>query len=254
MINDIPIGPITIHMYGIMIAIGLCLAVGVSMYRAKKEGLSTDVISDLVYCAVIGGLLGTRILYYITVLPQILENPSILWNFSEGYVVYGGVIGGVLAGYIYCRRKKVSFLQYFDLVMPQVAMAQGVGRIGCFFAGCCYGKETDLPIGITYTISKFAPNHVSLMPTQLISSFGDFCIFGLLLLYQKKHGKKDGTVGAMYLLLYSTGRFFIEFLRNDSRGKVGVLSTSQFIAVGTFVLGLVWFLVFSRKGKEPDHT
>lgn len=144
-------------MYGIMIALGLCLAIGVSMYRAKKENLSTDVISDLVYCAVIGGLLGTRILYYITVFPQILENPSILWNFREGYAVYGGVIGGVLAGYVYCRWKKVSFLKYFDLVMPQVAMAQAIGRIGCFFAGCCYGKETDLPIGITYTISNFAP-------------------------------------------------------------------------------------------------
>ena len=249
MINDIHIGPITVHMYGIMIAIGLCLAVGVSMYRAKKEKLSTDVISDLVYCAVIGGLLGTRILYYITVFPQILENPSILWNFREGYVVYGGVIGGVLAGYIYCRWKKVSFLQYFDLVMPQVVLAQGVGRIGCFFAGCCYGKETDLPIGITYTISNFAPNHVSLIPTQLISSVGDFCIFGLLLLYHKKCKKADGTVGAMYLLLYSAGRFCIEFLRNDNRGSVGALSTSQFIAIGTFLLGAVLYVVFSKKKK-----
>lgn len=251
MLNDIHIGPITIHMYGLMIAIGVCLAVVVASYRAKKQDLDENVIFDLLFCAVIGGFLGTRILYYLTVIPQIIVNPSILWNFSEGYVVYGGVIGGILVSFLYCKWKKLSFLKYFDLVMPEVVMAQGIGRIGCFFAGCCYGRETTLPIGITYTHSDFAPNNVSLLPTQLISCVGDLCIFAILLWYSKRK-KADGCVGAMYLIIYSIGRFCIEFLRNDERGAVGVLSTSQFISVGTLLLGIVLYVVMGKWAKSDS--
>lgn len=248
MINDIHIGPITIHMYGLMIAIGVFMAVTVASYRAKKQDLDDNVIFDLLICAVVGGFLGTRILYYLTMIPEIMTNPSILWNFKEGYVVYGGIIGGVLVSFWYCRWKKLPFLKYFDLVMPEVVMAQGIGRLGCFFAGCCYGSETTLPIGITYTHSDFAPNNVSLLPTQLISSVGDMCIFAVLLWYSKKK-KADGCVGAMYLILYSVGRFCIEFLRNDYRGSVGVLSTSQFISIGTLLLGIVLYVIMSRCAK-----
>lgn len=254
MINDIHIGPITIHMYGLMIAIGLFMAVTVASHRAKKQGLDDNVIFNLLICAVIGGFLGTRILYYLTMIPEIIADPSILWNFKEGYVVYGGIIGGVLVSLFYCKWKKQPFLKYFDLVMPEVVMAQGIGRLGCFFAGCCYGSETTLPIGITYTHSKFAPNNVSLLPTQLISSVGDLCIFGILLWYSKRK-KADGCVGAMYLIIYSVGRFCIEFLRNDYRGSVGVLSTSQFISIGTLLLGIILFMVMSRRGnKEKEVT
>ena len=251
MINDIQVGPITIHMYGLMIAIGVFLALVVSLHRARKLGLDENVIYDILYCAIIGGALGTRILYYITVIPDIIKEPSILWNFKEGYVVYGGVIGGVIAGAIYCKKKGVAFLKYFDLVMPQVVMAQGVGRFGCFFAGCCYGRETDLPFGITYTISKFAPNNIALMPTQLISSAGDFLIFVILLCYAKRK-KIDGTVGAMYLILYSIGRFLVEFLRADERGAVGALSTSQFIAIGTLSLGVLLYLALNKFNKNKE--
>lgn len=254
MINDIQIGPITIHMYGVMIAIGLCLAVTISSYRAKKCGLDEDTIYKILWNSVIGGFLGTRILYYITVFPSILKDPSILWDFASGYVVYGGIIGGIVANIIYFRIKKIPFLPYFDLVLPQVALAQAVGRLGCFFAGCCYGMETDLPIGITYTISKFAPNGVSIMPTQLFSSAGDLLIFIILLWYGKR-AKKHGEVGALYLILYSAGRFGIEFLRNDERGSVGSLSTSQFIAIGLFFVGIA-LMVFCRKlsGNEKKTT
>ena len=116
MINDIQLGPVTIHMYGLMIAIGVFLALVVSLHRAKKLGLDEGVIYDILYCAIIGGALGTRILYYITVMPDIIKDPSILWNFKEGYVVYGGVVGGVIAGAIYCKIKKVSFLPDFPYV------------------------------------------------------------------------------------------------------------------------------------------
>ncbi len=245
--NDIQIGPVTIHMYGVMIAIGFLMALLVTTKRAKARSLSEDIVFDLFFSSLIGGAVGTRLLYYLVSIPEIIENPSILWNFSNGYVVYGGIIGGILAGYILCKIKKVSFVPYFDLVMPAVAMAQGFGRIGCFFAGCCYGRETESAFSITYWNSQLAPNGVKLIPTQLISSAGDFAIFAVLLYYARKERAK-GRVAALYLILYSIGRFLVEFLRNDYRGSVGSLSTSQFISIGILVVGLVMF--FWRRKEE----
>lgn len=255
--NNIDIGPVHIHVYGIMVALGLCAAVIVSAYRAKKKRLSEDTVYTILWLSLIGAFIGTRVLFYLTVIPDIIENPSILWNFSNGYVVYGGVIGGVLANVIYFKVKKLEFLPYFDLVMPQVALGQAIGRIGCFFAGCCYGRETDLPIGFTYHTSDFAPTGVALIPTQLISCVGDLLIFFVLLLYAKRKEAK-GTVGALYLMLYSAGRFFIEFLRGDEeRGNIGLFSVSQVIAIVVFFVGLLLYVIFAKTGQnqmeEPDE-
>lgn len=245
MFNDIPIGPITIHMYGLMIALGFLSAYSLCVYRGKRRGLSEDILWGILCCAIVGGLIGTRILYYIVELPSILKDPSILWDFKNGYVVYGGIIGGVLAGFLYCRKKKVSFLKYFDLVMPAVALAQGLGRLGCFFAGCCYGRETNAWYGITFRNSKFALNNVKLVPTQLISSAGDFLICGILLLYAKRN-PVNGRVASAYLILYGFGRFGVEFLRNDYRGNIGWMSTSQLISVVIVAIGVALYLILPK--------
>lgn len=237
MLNNLQIGPITIHMYGLTVGIGFAAAYFICCIRARRKGLSEDILWGILLCAVLGIVTGSRFLYYLVSIPQIRKDPSILWNFKNGYVVYGGIIFGVLYGYLYCRKKQVSFLKYFDLVMPSVAAAQGFGRIGCFFAGCCYGRQTDSWFHIIYTHSDFAPNHVPLIPTQLISSAGNFLIAGFLIWYSTK-AKKDGAVGVMYMILYSMGRFFIEIFRNDFRGAWGGLSTSQLISIAVFLLGL----------------
>lgn len=245
MFNDITIGPVTIHMYGVMMAVGFLAALAMSLYRGKKKNMNEDIIWGIFFCAIIGGMAGSRILYYIVEIPRIIEDPSILWNFKNGYVVYGGVIGGILTSYIYCRIKKETFMPYFDLVMPAVSFAQGFGRIGCFFAGCCYGRETDAWYGIVFHNSKLAPNDVKLIPTQLISSAGDFLICGILLLYAAKK-PKSGRVASLYLMLYGVGRFAVEFLRNDYRGTVGILSTSQFISIGVVALGILLYVIAPR--------
>ncbi len=251
MFNDIPIGPVTIHMYGLMIALGFLSAYSLCVYRGKRRGLSEDILWGILCCAIVGGLIGTRILYYIVELPSILKDPSILWDFKNGYVVYGGIIGGVLAGFLYCRKKKVSFLKYFDLVMPAVALAQGLGRLGCFFAGCCYGRETDAWYGITFHNSKFAPNNVKLVPTQLISSAGDFLICGILLFYAKRN-PTDGRVASAYLILYGFGRFGVEFLRNDYRGNIGWMSTSQLISVVIVAIGVALYLILPKFSEREE--
>lgn len=249
MFNKITIGPVTIYMYGVMIAAGFAAALLMSNYRAKKRGLSEDTIFGIFLCALIGGMLGSRLLYYIVELPSIIEDPSILWNFKNGYVVYGGIIGGIVTSWIYCKVKKQSFITYFDLVMPAVSLAQGFGRIGCFCAGCCYGRKTDAWYGITFTHSDFAPNGVKLIPTQLLSSAGDFIICGILLWYAAKK-PKSGRVASLYLMLYGVGRFAMEFLRNDYRGTVGILSTSQFISIGVVILGILLYAIAPKLSER----
>lgn len=234
------IGPFTIHGYGLMIGIGVIAAYLTAEYRARKLRLDADqVFSLLIWCLVFGGL-GSKLLFCLTMLDVIIADPSyLLHSLANGWVVYGGLIGGVLGGFLFCRYKKINFLSYFDLALPSVALAQGFGRIGCFLAGCCYGRPTDSPIGITFTNSAYAPNGISLIPTQLISSGLDFLHF-FVLLYIARHKKAEGQVGGFYLIFYSIGRFILEYFRGDmERGRVGELSTSQFIAIFTLIAGIV---------------
>ena len=244
------IGPITIYGYGLMIAIGVLAAYFSATYRSKKYALDPDKVFYVTVWAVIGGFGGAKLLYLITQLPAIFKDPSLLKDARNGFVVYGGIIGGILAAWLYCKVSKLKFMKYFDLVMPSVALAQGFGRIGCFLAGCCYGKETNRAFHIIFHDSAYAPNNVPLIPTQLISSGLDFlnCIF-LMWFAGKKKG--DGQVAGLYLVCYSVGRFVLEFFRGDlERGNVGSLSTSQFIAIFTAIAGVVLFFWFGKKKAQ----
>lgn len=246
------IGPFTIYGYGLMIAIGIMAAYLVGEYRAKKKGLNPDYIFYYVIWCVIGGFLGSKLLYFITDIKNIIKDPSVLLSLSDGWVVYGGIIGGIVSAIMYSKLKKINFLAYFDLLIPSVALAQGFGRIGCQFAGCCYGHETHSPIGVVFHESLYAPNGVSLVPTQLISSGLNFIHF-LVLIWFAKRKKADGQVGALYLILYSIGRFILEYFRGDLlRGSVGTLSTSQFISIFTVIAGIVLYIICAGKVTQTE--
>lgn len=232
------IGGFKVYSYGLMIAIGIIAAATLFIRRAKNDGYNEDKLLNLIIITVISGILGGKILFIITEFNNIINDPSILLNFGNGFVIYGAIIGGALGLCLYCRKNKFNSLRLLDFAVPGVALAQGFGRIGCFLAGCCYGRETTLPIGVTFPQESLAPSGVSLLPTQLFSSVFDFILAGILLWYSRKNNK-DGRVLALYVIVYSIGRFFVEFLRNDPRGNVGILSTSQFIAIFTLILGIV---------------
>ena len=241
------IGPFTVHGYGLMIGIGILACLFMALYRAKKKNMSQDAVLDITIYGVLGGFLGAKLLYVIVEFKDFIKNPMSILG-SEGFVVYGGIIAGVLVGMLYCKMKKLVFLEYLDLAAPSIAIAQGFGRLGCFLAGCCYGRQTDAWYGVVFPEGCFAPAGVKLIPTQLISSIGDFLIMGILLLYSKK-SKHAGDVGALYMLLYGVGRFLIEFLRNDDRGAVGALSTSQTISI-VIVAGSLLLFYFNKKRAE----
>ncbi len=237
--NLFTIGPVTVHGYGLLIGIGFIMALLLADYRSKKNNLDTDFVFNLAFVCIIFGMLGAKILYLVTELKSIINDPSTILEFMNGFVVYGGIIGGILAAYLYCKMKKKHFLTYFDLLIPSVALAQGFGRIGCFLAGCCYGAKTSSHFAIVFKHSSYAPNNVSLIPTQLISSAGDFLICVLLIILAKrKHN--SGSIASAYLILYGVGRFGVEFLRGDLiRGSIGILSTSQFISIFIVLAGLI---------------
>lgn len=236
------IGPFTVYGYGLMIGIGIVAAYLLIEYLAKKKNLDAEPVFGLTISCVIGGFACSKLLYMLTRLPDIIKDPSVIKDVASGWVVYGGIIGGILTAMLFCRIKKLEFLRYMDIALPAVAMAQGFGRIGCFLAGCCYGQETDGWCAVTFTNSSYALNGVPLVPTQLISSGLDFLLFAVLLFLLFKL-KAPGQVGGVYLILYSIGRFILEFFRGDLiRGSVGTLSTSQFISIFTVIAGvlLVW--------------
>lgn len=247
------IGPITIHGYGLMIGIGFIAALFIGLHRAKKKGLDGDFLFSAAIVCLIFGMLGAKLLYILTVLDKIIANPSDFLSLSSGFVVYGGIIVGILAGFVYCKIKGKFFRTYFDLVMPSISIAQGFGRLGCFFAGCCYGKETDSWCGITFNNSDFAPNGVSLIPTQLISSAGNFLIAGALIFIARKQ-RKPGLIAGLYLVFYGVGRFLVEMLRGDiERGSIGNLSTSQFISIFIVLIGIIYIIYVLKFASVPAN-
>ena len=248
------IGPFTIYGYGLMIAIGIVAGCLTAEYRARKQGLDSEQIFPMILWCLVGGFLCAKLLFWITEWKSIAQDPGFMMEtLSSGFVVFGGIIGGILTGFLYCRIKGLIFFKYADVILPSVALAQGFGRIGCFLAGCCYGKETESFFSVIFQNSEYAPNHVALIPTQLYSSGLDFLHF-LLLLLIARNKKADGQVTACYLIFYSVGRFVIEFFRGDIiRGSVGILSTSQFISIFTGIAGIV-LLIRIRKKRDSKSS
>ena len=242
MYNDLfSIGPVTIRGYGLMIGLGIVAAMLLGECRAKKRGLNGEAIYGLTFFAVVTGFAAAKLLFILTQWESFLKNPKAYLSF-EGFVVFGGIIGAILSLYLYCRVKKLDLLDYLDLMAPSVALAQAFGRVGCFLAGCCYGRDTDSCIGVVFTHSAYAPNGVKLLPTQLFMSAGDLLLMLILLWYSSKERMKGRTT-MLYLILYSLGRFALEFLRNDNRGTVGILSTSQFIGILTAIAGAIGYWI-----------
>ncbi|MBP5248819.1 MAG: prolipoprotein diacylglyceryl transferase [Lachnospiraceae bacterium] len=249
------IGKITIHSYGLCIAVGIIVAYLVAEFRVKRKGMSVDTCFNMAAIAAICGMLGAKLMYYIVEIKSIIENPRLLLDFANGFVVYGGIIGGSIACFIYAKVKKLDVLKWFDVIIPEIAIAQGFGRIGCLMAGCCYGRETTSACHIVFTHSHFAPNNVWLYPTQIMSAAGNFINFLLLVfVIDRLFKNRRGIVTSFFLIFYSVGRFVIEIFRGDlERGFVGSLSTSQFVSIFIFAAGIVLFVICMRLPKVSEE-
>ncbi len=233
------IGPINIYSYGVMLALGFLVAIFLARRRAISLGMDGDAIIDLGIWLIISGILGARLLYVILNLNYYKEVPLesvMIWR--GGLVWYGGLISAVLVAMGFLRKRKMPILKTGDLMLPYVALGQAIGRIGCFLNGCCYGKPTSLVFGVSFTAAQ-APVH----PTQLYESAAMF----LLYLALRKIKPGDGKTILLYLLFYSTFRFFNEFLRGDNPIALAGLTVSQLISVIVFIIAIIlWRSLPSR--------
>lgn len=258
------IGNFPITTYGIFLAVGMLLALYVASRLAARDGLPRERIYDLGLWTLLGGLLGSKILMLL-----VEDNVQIfsLDFLRSGGVYYGGLIGGFLAVVILVKFYKLPFWKVADALAPGVALGQAFGRQGCFAAGCCWGKPTDLWFGVHFTeagheytgVPMYGPNgnDLFLYPTQLIESFTMLAVFGLLVwLHRRK--KFDGQVLIAYGIIYSIFRFSIEFIRDDPRGDLfGLttmtgLSTSQLVSLVVAASAIVFMVMRLRAVSNSE--
>lgn len=246
------VGPITLYTYGLFIALGLFAGLSLALKEAKRKGVDSQFILDLVFYLVFAGIVGARLLYVAQNSSFYRENLFRIMKIWEGGLVFqGGLILAIPLAWILIKKKKLSFWQIFDLLAPSIALGQAFGRIGCFFAGCCYGKPTNLPWAVTFTDPKtLALPNIPLHPTQLYSAAGLFFIFFILFFLQKRI-KFSGQLACLYLIIDSSFRFFIEFLRGDPRGEFwGPLSPAQGICLITFFIGFSFYFYLRKTYKQ----
>lgn len=252
-------GGLKLHSYGLMVALGFLVGIFWVGKESKRVGMPADKLMDLAFYIIVSAIVGSRLLYIL------VESPSLLWTqpldffkvWEGGLVFYGGLIGAVLTSAWYMKRHRLNFWRVADIFMPGVAIGHAIGRLGCFAAGCCYGKPVEHPAwwAVIYPADGegLAPGGIPLYPTQLMEAGAEVAIF-LMLVYYTRKKKFDGQILLMYLILYSIIRIVLEFYRGDFvRGFiVGGISTSQFVSFFIIAAAMVcWIYRLRRTNLKP---
>jgi phosphatidylglycerol:prolipoprotein diacylglycerol transferase len=253
------IGGLGIPTYGVMALLAYGAAVLVMIHYARRENLAPRTVVDGLTLAIAAGLVGARLLGVIVELRNIIAEPALLKTVIMANGVWlGGVIGAVGFGLWWFRKAEIPVLGGMDIFAMAGAMATAVSRWGCFFSGCCWGKPTDLPWGVTFPEIAhnlhpglpYGPVH----PTQIYQSLVGIGVFAILaLVYRRK--RFDGQIFLLYLILLSVTRFFMEYVRGDAeRGFVveGVLSTSQFIGILLLLVSLAAYVALLRRARVAE--
>lgn len=251
------LGALTVYTYGVLLASAYLLGLQLAIVRARARGLDHARVMDLGIYIIISALVGAKLLLLITDWRTFTTSLSGLMELvrSAG-VFYGGLIMAVVVALLYIRKVKLPLWTTCDVFAPGIALGHVVGRFGCFFAGCCWGKPTDVAWAITFTDPYAAANvgtplNVPLHPTQLYEAGAEGLILLLLLATERKGRPYPGRTFWSYMLLYAISRFIIEFYRNDPRGSVLMFSTSQFISIVLAPLAVI-MLVYLRRGTAPS--
>jgi phosphatidylglycerol:prolipoprotein diacylglycerol transferase len=257
------VGDLTIYTYGVLLAAAYLVGLKLAMVRAKARGLDQTRVLDLGIYIIISALVGAKLLLLVTDFSTYTSNPRELLSLARsGGVFYGGLILPVGVAVWYIRRIGLPLWTTCDVFAPGIALGHVVGRLGCLFAGCCFGKPTTLPWGITFT-DPFAAANVGtplnqpLHPTQLYEAGAEALILMFLLATESRGKRFPGRTFWLYMFLYAVSRYVIEIYRGDvGRGTVfDILSTSQFISVILAPLALAMLFYLGRRTEpEPKRT
>lgn len=248
-----------LNTYGVLVAIAFLVGLWVVGRLAPKAGLNSEAVTNLgLYCA-LAAIVGAKLMMFLVDIQHYTQHPDEILSFNSlqaGGVFYGGLIAALIISWWYMRRMKLPLLKTADIFAPAIALGHGIGRIGCFSAGCCYGDHCDLPWAVTFH-SEAAHNRVGvplgvpLHPTQLYEAFAEFAIFAILY-WRVKKPHPPGAIISLYLILYSTVRFIVEFFRYHEQGNLfnGPLDTSQWISLALLIMGSAYFL----RGRSNGRT
>ncbi|MFA5437169.1 MAG: prolipoprotein diacylglyceryl transferase [Candidatus Omnitrophota bacterium] len=235
------IGPLVIYSYGAMLVLAFLIAVSLACREAKRQGIDPDFIFNLNFIVFIFGIIGARIFFVVENLGYYLKDPLEIIMLSRGGMSwFGGLFLGLISGLIYLKMKRQVIYRIMDLGVPFLVLAQSLGRLGCFFNGCCFGKESVYGV-------YFPVHGLVLIPTQLYSSFILLLIF-IILRFLQLRPHRLGQVFYTYLFLYSIKRFFIEFFRADNKLIIFNLTLFQLISIAIFIIA-VFKLVNRDKNK-----
>lgn len=245
---------IKIPSYGLMTALGYGMAIYYCVKNRKYLGVSKDILADMIFYVILGALIGGKIFYIFFNFDSFWAS-TLIEKIRFGFVFYGGFIGAVLTLFLFTKKKEISFVKATDFFAPALALGHALGRIGCFLAGCCYGKATDSFLGVVFnnpdTLVPHHLQHTHLYPTQLFEAFANFILFFILAKIYKRQSKA-GLTTLTYLTSYALIRFTIEFFRGDDRGSSLLgLYPSQIIALIIFLISAIWlFKGFLWKNKH----
>ena len=229
------IGPFTIYSYGLMLVLAFFVSAYLASRQAAKVAINADKVFNLFFFIFIAGIIGSRVFYVLSNLVFYLQHPlEIIMLQHGGMAIFGGIIFGTGFGCLFIKKNKMDLLQTLDLLAPFIALGQGIGRIGCFLNGCCYGKASAF--GIYSPVSGQV-----LIPTQLYSSLLMFLIF-FILRYMQNRGHLPGQILYFYFFFYSVKRFFIEFFRNDSQRIFHALTLFQLLSLAMFFFSLLMII------------
>jgi phosphatidylglycerol:prolipoprotein diacylglycerol transferase len=248
------IGPLTIHAYGLFVAMGFTVGLLIMIRIGRTQGFSSQQIMDMGFLIILWAAIGSRLTFVLINFSYYKTHPIDIFKVWQGGLVFsGGLIAVVLGMSWYIRRHHLSFWKIGDLCGPAAAIGASIGRIGCFMAGCCYGKPTDLKWGVVFTHHQsLAPLNISLHPTQAYHSLTDLIIFVVLMVLHARK-KFEGQVFLWFLILHSVARLLIERFRGDDRGLIpGTdMSATQLVATLILIASVVMlFILKSRKEKE----
>ncbi len=253
------IGSFELASYGLMTALAYVVASGYLYKRLGRTQLDKDTFWNIIFIAFVSALLGSKLLYIIVSWPELGSTLTerlinAVRDFRYGFVFFGGAITAIIALLIYFKKKHLPILKTADFYIVALPLGHAIGRIGCFLAGCCFGKPTTLPWGVTFTDPHSLVGQqflgVPLHPTQLYESALNLLLFFLLQRYARKP-HRDGAVLAYYIIGYALLRFSVEFFRGDFRGGFFLgLSPSQLIALSTAALTLIICRVLQHRGGQ----